>query len=295
VLSIGLEAQDMVGRMGKEVKVIYPLENGVIVDQEVASVMLRLFLRKALKSVYFFRPICMVSVSSHLTQTERDEVVKIFYNLGAHEVYLIDQCLAAAIGAGVPIADASGTFLVQLGAGVVEAGIISLGSVVASETLLEAGRALDKKIQIAIKKRYKLQIGRRTAEKLKKQLGCINIIGHRELLITGQDLLTAVPREVLVIQEDLQPLFADYAQSCVETIKKLFAQIPSELTADIIDKGMLLSGGLSQVAGLEAFLIDRLGVSVSVVEQPEQTVIAGITQVLENLELFKESVGYHRG
>jgi rod shape-determining protein MreB len=164
VLSIGLEAQDMVGRMGKEVKVIYPLENGVIVDQEVASVMLRLFLRKALKSVYFFRPICMVSVSSHLTQTERDEVVKIFYNLGAHEVYLIDQCLAAAIGAGVPIADASGTFLVQLGAGVVEAGIISLGSVVASETLLEAGRALDKKIQIAIKKRYKLQIGRRTAE-----------------------------------------------------------------------------------------------------------------------------------
>jgi rod shape-determining protein MreB len=295
VLAVGKEAQEMMGRMGQDVQVVFPIEAGIITDQEVASVMLRLFLRRALKSLYFFRPIYMVSVGAHFTQTERDEVVKIFYALGAHEVYLVDQCLAAAIGAGVPIADASGTFLVQLGGGVVEAGIISFGSLVAAQTLLEAGKALDRKIQIAIKKQHKLQIGSQTAQKLKHSLGSVEAELNKELLVTGQDLITAVPREVTITASTLHPVLSEYAEHCAALVKKLFAQVPSELTSDVIDKGMLLSGGLAQLHGLDHFFTARLGVLATVVEDPEQAVIRGLEQILQNLELFKESVGYYQG
>jgi rod shape-determining protein MreB len=292
VVGVGKEAQDMIGRVSGNVTVSQPIKNAMIQDLPLVNAMLRVFLQKIIHSPYFFRPTMMVSVPSTLTEVEKRAMTDMFYALGAREVFFIDQVLAAAIGAGVPIADASGSFLLQLGGGIVEGGIISLGSLVATESTDLAGQHLDENIQRIVRKEKLLNVGSRAAEHMKMKLGSALENAQQEMQVTGQDVLQTIPKEMVIDSATISPAILQLLEKYVQLVKRLFEKIPSELTTDIIDKGMLLSGGMAQLDGLDVFLLSRLGVSVSVVDTPQLSVIKGISQVLENLELFKQSVGY---
>ncbi len=292
VIAVGDEAQEMIGRVHQHIVVSFPIRTEGIAQPELVTAMLKVFLQKTLRTPYFFRPAFMVSIPSYINETEKKALIEILYSLGAREVSLIQQILAAAIGAGVPIADASGSFLLQLGSRVVEGGIISLGSLIASETSFHAGHYIDESIQRVLKKEEHIKVGVRTAEGIKKQIATARENQHLEMRVTGQDLLAAAPKELTVDSETLFPAIAFVVERYVVLARKLFEQIPAELTSDVIDKGILLSGGLARLDGLDLSLLNLLGVPVSVVEEPDRAVIKGIAQVLQNLELFKESVGY---
>jgi rod shape-determining protein MreB len=294
VLAAGDEAKAMEGRVGKQIIVSWPVQNGSLYDLDVARALLRVFLRKVLKSSSFIRPIMMVSVPAASTDLDRAAINELFYSVGARQVYTISQPLAAAIGSGVPIADASGSFILHMGSGRVEAAIISLGSLIAHESTPVAGSAADATIKVAIREAASLTISLETAEKLKKKIGSISGLPQRELLVTGQDVVGFSPKEVRINSTQLQPALHLLATRYERMLKHMFARIPPELTADVIDKGMLLSGGFGQVGGLDSYLVNQLGIPVSVVENPAQSVIKGIGTALEHVELFKESLGYQQ-
>jgi rod shape-determining protein MreB and related proteins len=292
VLAVGQEAEDMAGRVGSHREVSHPIQNGVVVQTDLAQAMLRVFMQKLFASPYFFRPSIMVSVPSHLSGLQKEIVVDLLYSLGAREVLLVDQLLAAAIGAGVPIADASGSFVLQLGSGIAEGGIISLGSLVVSQSNEYAGNYIDKAIERVIRQEAQIQVGTQVGEKLKRELLTFRQDRHRQLQVSGQDIVDSVPKEVMLSSQIFLPLMNKMLQRYVSLARQLFEQIPPELTNDVIDKGMIMSGGMAQIEGLDVALLTALGVPVSVVEEPDRSVIKGIAQILQNLELFKESIGY---
>lgn len=292
VIAVGDEAQAMVGRVGGTVSIQFPIQKGKLYDLDLAQAMLRIFLQQALPTSYFFRPVMMVSVPAASTLADREVTTELLYRSGAREVFTISEPLAAAIGAGVPIADASGSFLVQLGSGIVEGAVISLGSLVKSESLQTGGIDIDKRIQAVLKDELSLSISLETAERLKKQVGSVEAQLTKEMLATGQDVAKLSPKEVKITSSLLLPVLLQVVSKYETLLKRLLSEIPPELTVDVIDKGMLLSGGLSQLGGLDQYLVKQLGIPVSVVEKPEEATIRGIGTALEHLDLFKESLGY---
>lgn len=292
VVAVGAEAVAMEGRVGNTVTLYRPIQNGKLYDADIARALLRVFLQRVLTSSSFFRPVMMVSVAASSTEVDRVAMTELLYSVGAREVYTISQPLAAAIGAGVPIADASGSFILQMGSGIVEAGIISLASLNTFESTRLAGQAADLRIKNQIRDEAGLVIGLETAEELKRTLGTLLPSATKEELVTGQDVIESSPKEVKMTSAQIQPPLLKMAEQYQVMLKKLFSRIPPELTADVIDKGMLLSGGFSQLNGLDMYLVTHLGIPVAVVEQPHLATITGIGTALEHLELFKESLGY---
>lgn len=292
VVAVGEEAVAMEGRVGSSVKLYRPIQHGKLYDMEIARALLKVFLQRVLKSSSFFRPVMMVSVPASSTEVDRTAMTELLYSVGAREVYTISQPLAAAIGAGVPIADASGSFILQMGSGIVEAGIISLASLVKFESTQLAGRAADVRIQNQVRDEAGLAIGLETAEELKRTLGTLLPGDAKTELVTGQDVIESSPKEVKLSSAQIRPPLVKLAAQYETMLKKLFSQIPPELTADVIDKGMLLSGGFGQLNGLDLYLVSHLGIPVAVVEEPHLTTIKGIATALEHLDLFKESLGY---
>jgi rod shape-determining protein MreB len=292
VVGVGQEAQEMVGRTRSEIKVIFPIQFATVQDSAITEAMLKVFLQRILKSSFFFRPLLMVSIPSILGEPEKLALTQMFFGVGFREVNFIDQVLAAAIGAGVPIADASGSFLLHLGHGIAEAGIISLSSLVSVESSFHAGAELSLDIQQFIRQQYHFRIGYRTAERLKEQLLDCAPGEVRQLAVGGQDLLTTEPKELTFSNQELSPLTVPLVRQYTDLAKKLFSHIPPELTTDVIDKGILLTGGLSKLRGLDIALLNALQVPVSCVDEADRVVVKGIAQVLQNLDLFRESVGY---
>lgn len=295
IIAVGDEAAQMRGRASQHIKVLYPIQKGELQDPVGASALLKIFLHRVLKTGAFFRPVMMVSVPAESSEGVREAMVELLHRVGAREVFTIVQPLAAAIGAGVPIADASGSFIFHLGSGVVEGALISLGSLVASESSLYAGDYLDQRLQHALQKESNLLVSPTTARRLKHEVASLltqPVV--KQSLVTGKDALTGSPKEIAINPEVLLPTLTTVAERYAQLLQKLLSRIPPELTVDVIDKGMLLTGGLAQLSGLDQYLINRLGVSVAVVEEPDLAVIKGIATALENLELFKESMGYQR-
>jgi len=292
VLAAGEEAKAMEGRVGQQITVSWPVQAGSLYDMDIARALLKVFLRKVLKSSSFIRPIMMVSVPAASTDLDRTALTELLYSVGARQVYTISQPLAAAIGSGVPIADASGSFILHMGSGRVEAAIISLGSLIAHESTPVAGNEADAALKIAVREVAGLTISLVTAEKLKKTIGTVLNSPQREMLVTGQDVVGFSPKEVKLTSAQLQPSLSLLAIRYERMVKRLFARIPPELTSDVIDKGMLLSGAFGQLGGLDSYLVTQLGIPVSVVEKPDHCVIKGIGTALKHLDLFKESLGY---
>lgn len=290
VLAVGNDAYEMRGRVGKEISVHFPIKKGVVYDADIARAMLKVMIERAAKTS-ILSPVVMVSIPATVTPVGEKIVSDLFYSLGSKEVYTINQPLAAAIGAGVPVADASGSCLLQMGAGVVEGVVISLGSVVHREAAVVASGAVDQRIALSLRKNHEVQIGMTTAQYVKEMIGSITDTQAR-ITVSGKDVLRSAPQEIAVTSQMIQGPLLKTADSYDRLLKKLLMKTPPELTVDIIDKGLLLAGGWAQLHGWEDFFIDTLGVPVSVVDDPDTAVIRGIQAVLQHLDLFKDSLGY---
>lgn len=291
VVAVGQDAVDMKGRVADRIKIYHPVSEGLVSDPEIIQAFLRVVFQKVLPHSYFLRPIVMVSVPAGSHRLDRQLVVDSFYEVGAREVYLVEESLASAIGSDVPIADASGTFLFHLGGGLAEASVISFGNIVSTRYSPNAGLYTDSLLKDIFRDELGLIISDKVAEELKKTLLSLRQT-QKELMVMGQDVIEGAPKEVMVSGEKLVTAITILADEYVEMLKELLESVPPELTSDIIDKGMLLTGGFASVDGLDNYLIKKLGISVSVVEDSDKTVIKGVSTALQHLELFKESLGY---
>jgi rod shape-determining protein MreB and related proteins len=291
VIAVGRDAAEMAGRVTKGITLHQPVQRGRLYDASIAKALLRVWLQEILGIQYLLSPVVMISVPVGATQAAQQAIVELMYDLGAREVFVIAQPLAAAIGAGVPIADASGTLLFQLGAGVVEAAMISLGSVVASQTSDRAGEYIDSRVQFAVKQRHGVIISQHTAEELKWSAP-VTVGAEGQLLVMGQEAGSNAPIEVNVPIATFSLPVQEIAAQYLKLVQKLLSQVPPELTGDVLDKGMLLAGGLAQLPELDQWLTEELGIPVTVVEEPELAVIKGISTALEHRNEFKQSLGY---
>lgn len=295
ILAVGSEAQEMQGRVIENITIEKPIRDGNIYDLEIAQAMLRIFLEKVLKPTNLISPIFMSSVPARVNEAQMQAVTRLLYGLGAREVYTIASPLAASIGAMVPIADASGCFILHLGSEVAEGAVISLGSMVRFESTDKAGNYLTKKLQYLVKKKLLLDISLETAEKLKRKV--LSAYGQKDkkMLVTGKNVGDGTPKEINITAENILEVLMALLEHYELLLRKLLSSIPPELTVDIIDKGLLLSGGLANVDGVCQYFIEKMGIPVSVVDEPDQVVIKGISIALEHLDLFKESLGYQVG
>ncbi len=291
VVAIGKDAAEMEGRVKSQIKLHHPVRAGKIFDATTVKAMLQVWLQQVLGLRYLFSPIIMVSVPASSTQASRQAVIKTLYQLGAREVYTVAQPLAAAIGAGVPIADASGTLIFHLGAGVVEASVISLGSIVHFRSSSLAGDYLDLALQKKISSQYQAKLSLETVKQLKHRLPLLQST-RQTITAVGSSANGHAPREVEIKAADLTDEVLGLAEKYSELLKSLLTDIYPELAADILDKGMLLSGELAQLTGLDEWLAAQIKVPTAVVENSGTAVIEGIKTALENLDDFKQSFDY---
>lgn len=291
ITAVGKDAADMWGRVQSSMEIIFPVVNGSIEDKEIVAAYLKILLQRVISSSYFFRPSMMVSVSPRVVDTDKQALVEVLYEVGASEVYTIAQSLAGAIGAGVPIADASGTGIFHLGEGIAEASVVSLSSVVANKTSYVAGQYLRDHLRYVLGQVTQVEISSESIETLFKTLS-FDPQQAWKLEVTGKDKVTGRPAQVEITHQMIEEVLEQVLEHWLSMIEKIFQKIPPALTTDILDKGLLLSGGLSQLQGLELRLATALNVPVSTVEEPDHVVIQGVGTALDHLELFKESIGY---
>jgi rod shape-determining protein MreB and related proteins len=305
VLAIGSEAVDMDGRVGDHIEIIYPVKNGEVYSDKAIKQYLKILLNKYVGSTLMLNPIIMVSVPVISTQADRQIITDIVYGLGAGEAYTIAQPLAASIGSGVPIADASGSFFLHMGEGLIEGVVISLGSIISLVSSELAGAHFIERIIFFLRENFDLKISRSVAEKIIKEVVSIDkknkvnggtregALGYnKEIMIGGQDTKTENPKELKITSDDLLPETILFFKRVEELLRELLSKMPPELTVDVIDKGLLISGGLANIENIEDYFIEKLGISVAVVDNPETVVIEGIGVALEHLDLFKKSLGY---
>jgi rod shape-determining protein MreB len=291
VLAIGQDARSMSGRVAANVRVLRPIQKGQLWDLAVAKVFLQAVLKDILGKS-FFSPTLLLSVPAGLSQAVEDETVQLGYSLGAREVLTVAAPLAAAIGAGMPVADASGGFILQLGAGLAEAAVASLGSLVGVESSPHAGEQFEQAVILALQDSAQVTVSSETAGRLIEQLVFLGEPTDKLLLVTGKQAKSGAPQEIQVTAADLREPAEQMARSYVQLVKKLLTKVPTELTVDIVDKGLLLSGGGAKLAGLEEYLVPKLGVPVSVVDDPERAVIRGMGIIIDHLDEFRRSLSY---
>jgi rod shape-determining protein MreB len=292
VIAAGDKALEMQGRVDEPVKIFRPVEQPKIKDKEHLGALLKVFFQKASEQNYFFSPSILLSLASNVSPVVRQAAAQVVSDLGAKEVLIVSQPLAAAIGSGVPVADASGCFVLHLGGGVVEAAAVSLGKMIKSQVSHKAGLSLDQHLQYFLRQEKQLKVSRRRTEDIKINLGTLNSSLDYQMTVSGNDLAKGAPKEIELMTQDIFPVMDYFAQDYQLLVKKLLATVPPDLTTDLIDKGLLLSGHLAQLDGLEQYLVKGLGLPVSVVDEPELAVIHGLGTILKHLEEFKQSLGY---
>lgn len=294
IIGYGQDALDLLGRAEQKIQVQAVIQDGQLYDYDLAYSLLKLLLRPIFKQS-FFSPDVMISCPQDSSLLEKKALIKLFSALGCNRVYLISETLAAAIGAGVPIADASGSAILHLGADLAQASVISLGTSLAKTSNFLAGNYLDKLLQSKILQEKQLIISQKTAILLKKKVGLVGLANHqekRQVLVAGKKASDYSPIEVKISLNEISSYILPAAKEFSLLMKELLAKVPPDLTVDVIDKGLLLSGGLADLPGLPNYLTNSLGVSSSVVENADQAVILGIINALEHLSDFKQSLGY---
>ncbi len=295
VVAVGSEAKEMLGRTPGNIVAMRPLKDGVIADYTITEAMLSYFIVKATGSSRFFKPEVMVCIPSGVTQVERRAVLDATMAAGAKVAYLIEEPLAAAIGAKIPIAQAAGHMIVDIGGGSTEAAVISLGGVVVHESVRVGGNKVDEAIGNYTKKKFNLMVGERTAEEIKIELanGLIEDVREAELHkkeIRGRDAITGLPRTIELNEIQINEAIESVLIDIIQGIKNVLEQTPPELASDIIDKGIVMSGGTSQLKNLDKFLTKLTGVPCHLSEDPMLCVVRGTGVALENIELYKRSI-----
>ena len=291
VLAVGKEAKDMFGRTPDTIVAKRPLKDGVIADYRTTEAMLRYFINKALGGVRFFRPEVMVAVPGGITSTERRAVIDATLAAGAKAAYIIKEPIVAAIGANIPIGSPSGHMVIDIGGGTAEMAVISLGGIVASESVRIGGVKFDAAIQEFIRRKYGLAIGERTSEDIKIDIGSAMYMPQKLTKeIKGRDMITGLPKIVEVTSDDVTEAIQNELEGIIATVKEVLHKTPPELAADVMDKGIVLSGGSSQLRNLDQLIAEATGVPTYTAEDPQLCVAKGTGIALENLEAYKRSI-----
>ena len=293
VLAVGNEAKEMLGRTPGNIVATRPLRDGVIADYVTTEAMMRYFIDKVCGGGRLFKPEVMVCVPAGVTSVERRAVMDATMSAGAKSAFLIDEPLAAAIGSNIPIANPSGNMIVDIGGGTVEAAVISLGGVVVHNSVRMGGNKIDEAITSYIRKKYGLIIGEHQAEAIKIQIGNAVKVNDKEVKqmeIRGRDSTGGMPRTVLINSAEITEAIADPLKKIMQAVKAVLEQTPPELASDIIDKGIVMSGGTSMLTNLDKLMTIETGVPCHISENPLLSVVLGTGMALENLDLYKRSV-----
>jgi rod shape-determining protein MreB len=292
VVAVGSEAKEMLGRTPGNIVATRPLKDGVIADYVITQSMLSYFIDKVCGRSRFLRPEVMVCIPSGVTQVEKRAVLDATAAAGAGNVYLIEEPLAAAIGAKVPIAQATGHMILDSGGGTTDIAVISLGGVVVHKSIRIAGNKTEEAIANYIRKRFNLLVGERSAEEIKMRIANA-IIDENDLKtmeIKGRDSVTGLPRAIEISEKEVNEAIQPVLKSMVSAIREVFEMTPPELASDIIEKGIVLSGGTALLKNLDNYIARETGVPAYVAEDPLFCVIRGVGVALENLELYKRSI-----
>lgn len=291
VLAVGAEAKEMIGRTPDNIVARRPLKDGVIADYKTTEAMLRYFITKALGGIRFLRPEVMVAVPGGITSTERRAVIDATLASGARAAYIIKEPIVAAIGAQIPIGSASGHMIIDIGGGTSEMAVISLGGIVASSSVRIGGTKLDAAIMEHIRRKYNLAIGERTAEELKITIGSALYLDQPMTMeIKGRDMVSGLPKIITVTSDDVTDAIQHELDGIVAAVKEVLQNTPPELSADVMDRGIVLSGGSSQLRNIDELIAKATGVPAYVAEDPQLCVAKGTGIALENLESYKRSI-----
>lgn len=291
ILAVGAEAKEMLGRTPDTIIASRPLKDGVIADFRITEAMLRYLIDKATGGVRFIRPEVMVSVPAGITSTERRAVVDATVSAGAKAAYIIKEPVAAAIGAGIPIADSSGNMIIDVGGGTTEIAVISLGGIVAVNSVRVGGNKFDVAIVEYIRKKHGLAIGERTAERVKIEIGsAVPLEKNEGMEIRGRDMVSGLPKTITITSIEVTEALQEELREIIKAVKVVLQDTPPELSADIIDKGMVLSGGGGLLRNLDQLLSKATGVPCYQAEDALLCVAKGTGLALENLDSYKRSI-----
>ncbi|MCD4688716.1 MAG: rod shape-determining protein [Desulfuromonadaceae bacterium] len=288
VLAVGMEAKKMLGRTPGSIIAIRPMKDGVIADFDITEEMLRYFIQKVHNRKTLVRPRIVICVPSGITQVEKRAVKESAESAGAREVYLIEEPMAAAIGAGLPITEASGNMVVDIGGGTTEVAIISLAGIVYAKSVRVGGDKLDEAIGQHLKRKYNMLIGERTAEQIKIEIGSAYPEEKiRTMAVKGRDLVSGIPKTLQIDSAEIREALSETVNAIVEAVRICLEQTPPELAADIVDKGIVLAGGGAYLRNLDKLLAEETGLPVVIAEEPLSCVVLGSGKVLDELDLLK--------
>jgi rod shape-determining protein MreB len=290
VLAVGKEAKAMLGRTPGNIVAIRPLKDGVIADFDVTEKMLGYFIRRVHKRRALVRPRIVIGVPSGITQVEKRAVRDSAMQAGAREVYLIEEPMAAAIGAGMPITEPGGNMVVDIGGGTTEVAVISLSGIVYSRSVRIAGDEMDEAIVQYIRKNYNLLVGERRAEEIKIRLGSAYPMGgeRRTMEVKGRDLIDGIPKTIVIGDDEIREALREPIMTIVDAVRTALERTPPELAADIVDKGIVLTGGGALLKGLDLLLRQETNLPITVAEDPLSCVALGTGKVLDELDLLKK-------
>ena len=293
VLLAGQKAKEVIGRTPGYINAVRPLKDGVIADFDITASMLKKFIKDAVNNTWLSRPRIVICIPSGVTDVERRAVKEAALMVGAKQVSIIEEPMAAAIGANLPVAEATGSMVVDIGGGTTEVAVISLGGIVASRSVRVAGDALDTAIITYIKKKYNLLIGERTAELIKISIGsAFPYEGEETFEIKGRNLVDGLPKNIFITPEEIRNAIADPVSSILDAIRTTLERTPPELSADIIDQGITLTGGGALLRGLDALITQETGMPVHIAENPLDCVATGTGKALEDRRLLQEIQAY---
>ncbi|MFN2632078.1 MAG: rod shape-determining protein [Thermoanaerobaculia bacterium] len=289
VEAVGTEAKDMLGRTPGNIVAIRPMKDGVIADFEVTEKMLDHFIKKAHGRSLFVRPRIVISVPSGITQVEKRAVQDSALRAGASEVFIIEQAMAAAIGSGLPITEPAGNMIVDIGGGTTDVAVISLAGIVYSRSVRIASNEMDEAIIQYVKRKYNLLIGERTAEQIKIEIGSAHPLDQPLTMdIKGRDLVEGVPKTLTLTDEEVREALSEVVAAIVESVRVALERTPPELSADIMDKGIIITGGGSLLRNLDRRLREETGLPISYAEDPLASVVLGTGAMLTDMDLLRK-------
>jgi rod shape-determining protein MreB len=288
VLAVGREAKEMIGRTPGAISAISPMKDGVIADFDVTEAMIRHFITRAHQRSALVKPRVIIGVPSGITEVEKRAVRESAQIAGAREVYLIEEPIAAAIGAGLPITEPSGNMIVDIGGGTTEVAVISLSGIVYSRSVRVGGDKLDAAIVQYMKRKYNLLIGEQMAERVKCNIGnCYDSGETKSMEVKGRDLVAGLPRTLTVSSDEIRQALAEPVKAIIEAVRVALEQTPPELSADIVDKGIVLAGGGAFLKGLDMLMREETGLPVLIADEPLSAVVLGCGKALEEIDLLK--------
>jgi rod shape-determining protein MreB len=289
ILAVGREAKEMLGRTPGNIQAIRPLRDGVIADFEITEAMLRYFITRAHNRRTLVKPRIIICVPFGITEVEKRAVKESAESAGAREVYLIEEPMAAAIGAGLPITEPSGNMVVDIGGGTTEVAVISLAGIVYSQSVRVGGDKMDEAVVAYMKRKYNLAIGEQTAERIKMTIGNAYPLDEQLTMeVKGRDMVAGIPKTVVVNSDEVREALAEPINAIVEAVLLALERTPPELAADIVDKGVVLTGGGALLKNIDVLLREETGLPVMVADDPISAVVLGSGKTLDHIELLKE-------